>query len=199
MKAAEQNALADGWVAAFDVSNTGKLNKEETNNLLSAIKREYTGNAADTVGEALLNKIMDKFDYSNDGSIEKKEIVPAVKRYRALLKHELMLNELFAKHDTDNSGELSPEQLLSVLEELAAKHPEAGKPTADGDVAWVIERCDKVGNGNGASTSSCAPHPFLLGGEPYLRLTRAWSHDDPPFGSDAGGARTGGCHVVRPC
>ena len=84
---------------------------------------------------------MAKFDYSKDGQIERTEVLPAVKRYRALLQHEVKMNALFDKHDTDASGVLSSEQLLALLVELARENG-SSEPTADADLAFVLENVD---------------------------------------------------------
>ena len=140
-KAAEKEAVLEVWFAEFDVSGTGKLNKEETIKLLTHIHQQSTGDPSASAPAELVDKIMAKFDYSKDGQIERTEVLPAVKRYRALLQHEVKMNALFDKHDTDASGVLSSEQLLALLVELARENG-SSEPTADADLAFVLENVD---------------------------------------------------------
>lgn len=46
------------------------------------------------VDEALLTRIIGTFDLSGDGEIERAEVLPAVKRYKASLKHINNLTEM---------------------------------------------------------------------------------------------------------
>ena len=135
-------------MSKFDTSATGKLNKEETRNLLTSVKREQLGDPTAEVKEELLDKIIGKFDFSGDGNIEKADLIGAVKKYKALLRHSEKMSELFAKFDKDKSGVLSDEQLLALLSELAQ---ERGMPAPDeSDVEYVKGISDK--DGSGAST-----------------------------------------------
>ena len=49
---------------------------------------------AAVVDEALLERIVSTFDLSGDGEIERAEVLPAVKRYKASLKHIANLTEM---------------------------------------------------------------------------------------------------------
>ena len=96
--------------------------------------------------EELLNKIIGSFDLSGDGEIEREQLIPAVKKYQALLLHDLRLAELFTKHDTDSTNTLSPDQVLALLTEMAEEGG-AEAPTAECDVAYVMEKCDSNADG----------------------------------------------------
>lgn len=162
-KLVKQEAQLDEWFRLYDKSETGKMNREEVGALLTAIKREDLGEPDAIVDEKLVDQIISKFDVTKDGEIERTELLPAVKKYRALLRHKGKLEELFKRHDTDHSGRLSPEQLLSLLKELAA---EKGlyTPTVDGDVAFILSRCDEDHSGTSAHhhhcrATDCRPNP----------------------------------------
>ena len=91
----------DEWFRLYDKSETGKMNREEVGALLTAIKREDLGEPDAIVDEKLVDQIISKFDVTKDGEIERTELLPAVKKYRALLRHKGKLEALFQRHDTD--------------------------------------------------------------------------------------------------
>lgn len=150
--------------------------------------------AAQEVREELLALIIEKYDKSKDGEIERADLLPAVRKYSALLKYDIKLTALFAKHDTDNTKRLSPEQLLALLTELAAEK-DAAVPTAECDVAFVLERCDQDSSGTSARArsrrwppsvtcpdgASCAPR-FVVACAAQSR-TRSWGPPSPRGGS----------------
>ena len=69
--------------------------------------------------DELLDAIFKEYDLSHDGCIERSEILAAVKKYRKLLAKDAKLRALFERHDTDKSGYLPPDQLHSLLTEVA--------------------------------------------------------------------------------
>ena len=140
-RARENEAQVDDWMSKYDKSKTSKLSQDEVRALLTDVKRDMLQDPTAEVAPELLEKIMKTFDLSGDGQIERTELVGAVKKYKALLRHQQRLKELFERHDKDMSGVLSPEQLLSLLLELAAEMPH--HHASEADVEFVIDRCDK--------------------------------------------------------
>ena len=52
--------------------------------------------------------------------VERSELMPAVKRYKALLRHDAKLKDLFDRHDKSKDGVLHKNELLGLLKEVAA-------------------------------------------------------------------------------
>jgi Ca2+-binding EF-hand superfamily protein len=142
--------LIDSWFDKHDVNRNGKMDRDEIKALLTDVKRDATGDPAAEVKPELLDEIMTKFDLSADGEIERPELIPAVRRYKALLKHDAALRRLFAKHDTDKTGVLPPDQLLALLTEVAEDDELMSSHSVEyteADVAFIMDRCDTNGDG----------------------------------------------------
>jgi len=146
-KAKQKENELDAWFKTYDKSQTGKMARTEIAAVLTAVKREMLSDPNEVVKEELLDKIMAMFDLSNDGQIERSEVLPAIKRYKALLRHDVKLQTLFETHDRDKSGSLSPAQLLTLLRELATEKS-LPPPDAETDVQFVIDKCDADSTGN---------------------------------------------------
>ena len=84
------------------------MNRAEARSLLTEVKRSTLKDPAAEVKDSLLDYIMSKFDLSNDGQLERTELLPAVKKYKALMLHDQKLQALFERHDTDGTKRLSP-------------------------------------------------------------------------------------------
>ena len=139
-KALEQEKTIEYWFERYDATKTGKMNREELRNLMTAVKREVTSDPAAIVKESNMEKIISWYDLSGDGQIERTELLPAIKKYKSLLKHEVYITELFAKHDADHSGTLPHDQLLTLLNEVAVSMKWRG--ATEGDAEFVMARCD---------------------------------------------------------
>ncbi len=81
-KAAEDEL--EKYFAKFDDSHTGRMNRDEMRALLTDVKRNLLDDPSAEVDDQLFEKIEQKFDLSGDGDIERSEVLPAVKRYKAL-------------------------------------------------------------------------------------------------------------------
>ena len=139
-KALEQEKTIEYWFERYDATKTGKMNREELRNLMTAVKQEVTSDPAAIVKESNMEKIISWYDLSGDGQIERTELLPAIKKYKSLLKHEVYITELFAKHDADHSGTLPHDQLLTLLNEVAVSMKWRG--ATEGDAEFVMARCD---------------------------------------------------------
>lgn len=139
-KALEQEKTIEYWFERYDATKTGKMNREELRKLMTAVKREVTSDPAAIVKESNMEKIISWYDLSGDGQIERTELLPAIKKYKSLLKHEVYITELFAKHDADHSGTLPHDQLLTLLNEVAVSMKWRG--ATEGDAEFVMARCD---------------------------------------------------------
>jgi len=146
-KAQEDEAHVDAlFLKCGGQLSQNSLDREGVRALLSEVKREMTQDPAAEVKEELLDRIMVPFDGK---PVAHHQLLPAVKRYRAMLQHDLnnalALQQLFDKHDSgrkSSAGEraLTPEQLLALLKEMAQKEGVAAP--SEVDVEFVIERCD---------------------------------------------------------
>ena len=146
LEALKNEKLADEWMTKYDVSKTSRLNQDETRALLNDVKRDVLKDPTAEIQPVILERIMKKFDYSGDGQIERTELATAVKKYKGFLRHQGKIQDLFERHDKDNSGELTPDQILTLLTELASDMPE--KKASEADVEFVLERCDKSNSGS---------------------------------------------------
>ena len=147
-EALKNELQAEEWMAKYDKSKTSRLNQDETRALLTDVKREMLKDPAAEVDPKILDRVMKKFDYSGDGQIERTELATAVKKYKAFLKHQ----DLFERHDKDKTGVLTPDQIKTLLTEVAMDMPE-WRPyvewrATDADVEFVMERCDKDHSGS---------------------------------------------------
>ena len=69
-KALEQEKTIEYWFERYDATKTGKMNREELRNLMTAVKREVTSDPAAIVKESNMEKIISWYDLSGDGQIE---------------------------------------------------------------------------------------------------------------------------------
>ena len=150
-KAKAQEAQIDTLLEKFDHDHTGTLSRDEVKAMLTEVKREVTGDAASIVVDALLDKVLKATPDPN--VLTRTEVLPAIKKYKAFLKHETGLNQLFERYDTDHDGQLSEDQLLGLLREIA---PPPHKHADDADAAFVLSRCDADGSG-GISRTELEP------------------------------------------
>jgi len=145
-KAEAEQRLIEGWFEKYDVTRTGKFNRVEVKALLTEVKRNALNDPAAEVREELLEKICTWYDKSKDGNIERSELLPAVKKYKALLKHDEKLHALFEKHDKSKDSVLHRGELLELLKEVAQDMPH--KYADEADLDFVITRVDAEGDGN---------------------------------------------------
>ncbi len=151
-KEAEAKAQVERWFDEFDHSGEGTLTQDELDELLTHICRQELKDPAAEVPDDVTARILKKCDKSGDGVIDKKELMPLVLKYKALIAKDLEveaeLKVLFEKYDMDqgSSGELTSAELLPLLQELAKDTPVGTAVAADVD--FVIERCDKDGDGS---------------------------------------------------
>ena len=142
MQNQKDEAELNAWFEKYDKEANEHLSRSEVENLLTEVKRELLGDPNAVVRPELLERIMKTFDISGDGQIEKQHALGAVKKYKAILKNEALLDELFTKHDQDHSGTLSSPQLKALLTELSGEMSNTPKVT-DADVEWVQGKCQK--------------------------------------------------------
>ena len=197
-KRREEAALLETYFREHDVSGTGKMNREEMRSLLTGVKREFSKDPTAEVKDELLDRIMTLFDVSEDGQIERRDLLKAVKKYKAMVRFDMeqqqALKQLFERHDKDKSGQLSADQLLSLIQELAADKGVV-QPTAEGDVSFIIDQCDAAGTGMSERPPPSLPTPPSPAW-PAPPAARPWAATGSAVRSQHRGARAGDPHLV---
>ena len=127
-------------------SKTGTMNKDEMRNLLTEVKRQILGDQA-VLREENLDAVMAKMDKNGDGEVLREHVLPAIKKYKALLAQSEELSEMFRRHDKDVSGGLDEAQVLTMLQEVGRLEKLSFIPDEE-DAAWVIKNCDKNQSGS---------------------------------------------------
>ena len=138
-------AQLDEWLKKYDGDRSGLMDRSEVCGLLTSVKRELTKDPSAEVYDEILDKIIMRYDKSGDGQLERSEILPAVRKYKSVLRQKLdeqrAMLDLFQRHDVDQSKRLTQAQLFSLLKELSVSKGVA-TPSVEADVAFVIEECD---------------------------------------------------------
>ena len=145
-KEAAEAAAIEQFITTYDTDKTGSFDREECRALLTAVVREAMGDPTAEVRDELLDKTMSYADKSGDGQIEREHVMLAVKRYKALIKHDAELHTLFDAHDKDKSGALGRDEVLSLLTDVASTMEH--KHVDEADVDFVLERCDDDKSGS---------------------------------------------------
>lgn len=136
-------ATLEAWFEAYDKDKDGKFNKDEMGKVLTEVKRKVTADPAAEVKDEMVTKIFKLYDFNDDHEIERSEVLRAVKKYRFLLKHNVELESLFEKHDTNHDGALDRDELMNALIDIS----EDGPKPSDGDLDFVLKKCDKDESG----------------------------------------------------
>ena len=151
-RADDKEALVNTWFAKYDKSKTGAFEREEMRQLLTATKRQITGDSAAEVKEELLDKVMARYGTTEvgraDPGVTSEHALMAVKRYKYWMKEDQQLQEVFASADTDGTGVLTPDQLKVFLRRVANEKEMFEVKVTQCDVDFVMERCDLTGEGS---------------------------------------------------
>lgn len=160
-RAAEEAAQLSRWFSTYDTSKDGAFDREEMRGVLTEAKRSTLGDASAVVRDEVLDNIMNRYDANGNGQLDRSEVLAAVKKYMGFIKHEGKMEAILRTFDADKSGTLNADELLPVLQRVAADEQVKGKhkytdggrghAVSDGvgeaDVAFILARCD--GNKSG--------------------------------------------------
>lgn len=155
-RAAREHMLdqeTDRLFEKYDTSKSGLMEKEELRTMLMAIEQEK--GQPTLVSDAGLEKLLDRMlkNYGEEGpeglGVSRENALTAMKRYRAWLKHEEMIERLFRQADANDSRTLERGGEIKVfLTLIVNEFPELrGVTVEDSDVDFILERCDGFSNG----------------------------------------------------
>lgn len=125
------------WLAVHDTSKDGKLDIAEARSLFTQLNYEHRKEGF-AVKESRLKQLMERYA-GDDEVLEADEVHRAVKKYKALLKSDDIMEELFKRHDTNKDGKLQRHELTALLKEQAK---EINVTCSDDDVEFVLSRCN---------------------------------------------------------
>ena len=83
-QAVAKEAQLETWFASYSPESKDKFNSGELKALLTDVKREALGDPTAQVKEEVLQKILQLYG----DEIEREKLLPAVKKYKSLLKHD---------------------------------------------------------------------------------------------------------------
>jgi Ca2+-binding EF-hand superfamily protein len=124
----------------YDTNNSGKLEREQINAILTDIDFSTPEGTPPTEDE--LDFIVKVGDRSGDGCIERREFENALIAWRTYTKEREKLEELIKKYDHSGTGKLEKPELKSYLTDL-----NQGKEPTDDEVEWVMSEADFMGDG----------------------------------------------------
>ena len=155
-KAAHMELEVDKWFEKHDANMSGFFEKEELRALVTSMAKEELGLAADAGAGPINDKLIDRMikNYGEEGpagvGITREKARTAIKRYRAWLIHEEMIDRLFKQADADKGNTLSASELKTFMG-LVIKQPEFPElhqlKVTDADVGFIFERCDAQKDG----------------------------------------------------
>ena len=134
-RAAREHMLdqeTDRLFEKYDTSKSGLMEKEELRTMLMAIEQEK--GQPTLVSDAGLEKLLDRMlkNYGEEGpeglGVSRENALTAMKRYRAWLIHEDMIDRLFKQADADKGNTLSASELKTFMG-LVIKQPEFPAPS----------------------------------------------------------------------
>lgn len=153
-KAAHMELEVDTWFEKYDANMSGFFEKEELRALLTNMAKEELGLDAGAV--PIKDKLIDRMikNYGEEGpageGISREKAMTAIKRYRAWLIHEEMIERLFKQADADQGNTLSASELKTFMG-LVIKQPEFPElhqlKVTDADIGFIFERCDAQKDG----------------------------------------------------
>lgn len=114
----KEEELADHYLDQFDQGQDGKINRDEMRALLTKVEQFISKNEAAVVDDEILEEIMKSMDKDHDGEVEKKHVLPAIRKYKALIKHREHIQAIFSKHDKDHSSSLDRTEILRMCEDI---------------------------------------------------------------------------------
>jgi hypothetical protein len=124
----------------YDTNNSGKLEKDQINAILTDIDFSTPPGTPPTEDE--LEFIIKVGDRSGDGCIERKEFENSLIAWRTYTKQRTQLEELIKKYDKSGTGKLEKDELKSYLTDV-----NNGVPPSDKEVDWVMSEADFMGDG----------------------------------------------------
>lgn len=157
-KAAHMEREVDKWFEKHDANMSGFFEKEELRALVTSMAKEELGldAGADAGAGPIKDKLIDRMinNYGEEGpagvGITREKARTAIKRYRAWLIHEDMIDRLFKQADADKGNTLSASELKTFMG-LVIKQPEFPElhqlKVTDADVGFIFERCDAQKDG----------------------------------------------------
>lgn len=151
-----EEAKVNEFFEKYAHSSGAAFSRDEFKSVLTEVKREALGDPTAAVRDEMLDRIVSTYDLSHDGTVHRTEVLRAVKRYRALLKHDAWLQALFDKHNVDGSAALEQEELLHLLQDVALEAHVKNEPlptrvkrarlVGQPDVDFVLDNCDRDGD-----------------------------------------------------
>mmetsp|Transcript_80703 Transcript_80703/g.142169 ORF Transcript_80703/g.142169 Transcript_80703/m.142169 type:complete len:190 (-) Transcript_80703:176-745(-) len=121
-------------VKQYDVSHTGGLNKAELKALLTDIHNEPPTDEE-------IEWVLKESEKDADEMVTAGELEHALQLYADHRHLKPEIEVYFQKYDKEGNGELSREEVKTLLTDLGGKEP------SDKDMDWVLERSDVLKNG----------------------------------------------------
>lgn len=121
----------------YDADGNGVLDKDELKKLMIDM------NDGKEVADADVDDLMVLCDKTKEGSINKDELLFAIKMWSDHLKTLPKLEPLMFKYGMHQTSKLDKNQLKKLLEAL-----NDGIAVTDDEVSWVMENAGQLGNGH---------------------------------------------------
>eukprot|EP00746_Dinoflagellata_sp_MGD_P007862 gnl/MRDRNA2_/MRDRNA2_115649_c0_seq1.p1 gnl/MRDRNA2_/MRDRNA2_115649_c0~~gnl/MRDRNA2_/MRDRNA2_115649_c0_seq1.p1 ORF type:complete len:197 (+),score=49.76 gnl/MRDRNA2_/MRDRNA2_115649_c0_seq1:81-671(+) len=119
----------------YDTNKSGVLERDQLKNLMQDMNGGYE------VPDQDVDDLMALGDNSNEGSINKDEVLFAMQMWQDCLRTLPKIQGFMAKHDLDKTGKLDRAELKKLLEDL-----NDGVAVPNDEVSWVLEEADLIGD-----------------------------------------------------
>jgi len=143
LQQAEDERVAE-WAQKYDKNGTGLLERSEMSSFLEIqLGRPPADKGLDFL-LARMGALPDdaQITAAVEPGVPIRRTLQMLDKYSAYVQEQDRLDGLMAAHDADGSGELTREQLLPLLQELA---PERSRRVTLGDADFVISQCQRSG------------------------------------------------------
>lgn len=130
----ETQELKRNILKKYNISKTGKLNREEVRTMCETICAEVLDVG---ITEDDIDQIMKIGEDSLSHDIIAEDIPDAMATMLTIKKHNDFIQQLFHKYDIDKNGHLCLVELRTLLAEM-----NGGEPPAKEDLDFVVHRCD---------------------------------------------------------
>ena len=108
-----ETAVDKAWAA-----ERGKLTRRGTRQMLMSLFDDPTHEPTKEGLDRIMNAIDEDAESDEDGGTRRR-LTACVKKYRAYLEHQSLVDSLFVSFDADQSGTLQRDELLSLLRSIA--------------------------------------------------------------------------------
>eukprot|EP00929_Paragymnodinium_shiwhaense_P009899 TRINITY_DN114295_c0_g1_i1.p1 TRINITY_DN114295_c0_g1~~TRINITY_DN114295_c0_g1_i1.p1 ORF type:complete len:253 (-),score=53.91 TRINITY_DN114295_c0_g1_i1:154-855(-) len=142
VKAEKQRKLADGIVSSYDTDHSGKLSRVELPPMLRDYAKQVYGEDGHLPSEDDVKFLVTLCDRPTagggpgDGQIDRKEVLDVCFVWADFIEQQSTISQLMKKHDQDFDGQLSEEELGTLLNELD------GKEVPLVVVSWIFQTSD---------------------------------------------------------